>query len=300
MISRSRFMACHLQRMKIFALYINIVFLFFSGNSFELLSASHVKAELVSEVNFIQPGEMFRVAVHLTMAEGWHSYWRNPGDSGLPTEIKWTLPDGIEAGDLHWPYPKKFGSDNIVSYGYEDDLYLLVEMKPSASLTAGSRVKIVATVEWLECNEMCIPGKADLFLELAVKNEAPVLNRKWIRQFEQAGEKLPVSSSNWKISVTGDDQGFIMQLTPPAGFSGSLSNIFFFPQEKKIIDHSSEQQLIRTQTGYLLKMKKSPYVLQLPLQLSGVLVSEAGWYGAGLRKALLVDLPVQYNVNLNE
>jgi len=96
------------------------VFLTFS-HIYGYSSSPHVKARLMPEVGSIEPGSRFCVALAFTMEEGWHIYWKNPGDSGLPATIQWDLPEGFSAGETEWPYPLKFETPGIVSFGYADD-----------------------------------------------------------------------------------------------------------------------------------------------------------------------------------
>jgi DsbC/DsbD-like thiol-disulfide interchange protein len=93
-------------------------------------TSPHSEARLVPEVTSIQPGTPFTVAVYFEMEAGWHNYWRNPGDSGLPTTIAWTLPAGFEAGEIHWPTPSRIAYFPLVDYGYYGEVALLVEITP--------------------------------------------------------------------------------------------------------------------------------------------------------------------------
>ncbi len=263
------------------------------------VSDSHTNAKLVSEVRSVQPGKPFWVAVRLTMDAGWHTYWRNPGDSGLPTKIKWTLPEGFENGEIQWPYPHKFGSSNIVSFGYKDEVFLLTEISPPKSLVPAAPVKIAATVEWLECKDGCVPRQADLILELPVKNAAPEPDSRRVKQFEETRWKLPLTSSSWQISAAGSKSGFILQLTPPPGLGSELAKILFFPEKGGIIDHAAEQEATKTETGHILKLKKSPYTPEPATRLRGVLVSSTGWRGLNSERALQVDIPVIYDFQVN-
>src|SRR5882762_7127180 len=85
-----------------------------------------VTARLVSELSAVAPGATLWVDLHLDIAPGWHTYWRNPGDSGLPTEIAWTLPAGFSAGDIAWPAPERFVVGTIGNYGYHGSADLIV------------------------------------------------------------------------------------------------------------------------------------------------------------------------------
>ena len=126
-----------------------------------------VQAQLIAEVDAIAAGAAFDVGVRLEMAAGWHTYWRYGGDAGLPTRVEWTLPAGFEAGALQWPAPHKYTEQGeLVTYGYEGETVLLTRMRPPEVLPAGSSAELAATVSWLVCRELCIPGDATLTLAL--------------------------------------------------------------------------------------------------------------------------------------
>jgi DsbC/DsbD-like thiol-disulfide interchange protein len=126
----------------------------------------HTQSSLVSEVESIRPGASFTVAIRLQMDEGWHTYWKNPADSGLPTRMSWRLPEGLTAGPLQWPRPERLAAPPLLSYGYEGDVLLPVEIVAAQTLKPGTPVELAGRVDWLECREACIPGKAELSLVL--------------------------------------------------------------------------------------------------------------------------------------
>src|SRR5712692_2432195 len=108
-----------------------------------------VAARLVPEIRSIAPGGTLWVDLHLDIAPGWHTYWRNPGDSGLPTEIAWTLPAGFGAGDILWPVPERFVLGAIGNYGYAGSTDLLVPIAAPAALAPGSTIHLEAAAHWL-------------------------------------------------------------------------------------------------------------------------------------------------------
>ena len=125
-----------------------------------------VKSELVADTNAIVPGKPFTVGLLLRMAPNWHTYWKYSGDAGLPTEIMWHLPPGWKAGEIQWPIPlKTIDPGDIETYGYENEVMLMQEITPPASLDNGS-VKLSADANWLVCEKICIPGSASLTLTL--------------------------------------------------------------------------------------------------------------------------------------
>jgi len=131
-----------------------------------------VKATLLADTSAIVPGKPFNAGLLLRMAPGWHTYWKFSGDAGLPTEIKWTLPPGWKVGEIQWPIPLKTNDPgDIQTYGYQDELLLMQEITPPAKIDI-SPVKLSAEANWLVCEKICIPGSANVEIELPIAPSA--------------------------------------------------------------------------------------------------------------------------------
>jgi thiol:disulfide interchange protein DsbD len=163
---------------------------------------AHVTASLIAEPAWIRPGRPLSVGLRLRMDPEWHTYWKNPGDSGLPTRIRWTLPPGFEAGPLVWPTPERFASDPLASYGYSGEVVMLSEIRTPA-VAAGASVEIAARVDWLECREVCRPGKAELALSLEVKAGDPPPDARFVKDFAGARARLPKDRGPWSFEAKG-------------------------------------------------------------------------------------------------
>lgn len=161
-----------------------------SAHAQGLFGKSPATAQLLAHGISIQGGKSFTVGVLLTPEKGWHTYWENPGDSGLPTKIKWELPQGFTAGAIQWPTPHAFEMGGIAGLGYNGPALLLVQINPPAKLQ-NENVTIKANVTWLVCKEACIPGRAKLTLVVPVKNEAPSINTQNKKLFDEALAHLP-------------------------------------------------------------------------------------------------------------
>lgn len=152
-----------------------------------------VRATLLADVSAVRPGQPFTVGVLFKIEPKWHVYWTNPGDSGAPTEVKFTAPDGFTVGDVQYPVPVKFNQPgDLVGYGYEDALLLTATVTPPAKLGAQSRVKIGAEARWLCCRDVCIPGRRSLELTLPVSSQSSPANESVFREW---GARLPVEAS---------------------------------------------------------------------------------------------------------
>ncbi|HZJ38996.1 MAG TPA: protein-disulfide reductase DsbD domain-containing protein, partial [Chthoniobacterales bacterium] len=145
-----------------------------------------VKAQLLTSTDAIAPGKAFTAGVLLRMVPHWHTYWKFSGDAGLPTDIKWTLPPGWKAGEIQWPIPLRLKDPgDIETYGYENEVLLMQEITPPASLTEPS-VKLSAEASWLVCERLCIPGNATLQLELPVAAQTNPANEELFSRYKRS------------------------------------------------------------------------------------------------------------------
>lgn len=131
-----------------------------------------VKAELISQTTSVNPGKSIKFGVLLKQEAGWHTYWSTPGDTGLPTQIKWKLPEGWKAGSIIWPTPKLFKAGDLYNFGYEDSVLLPVLISVPDNTRSGT-YPVQADVSWLMCAEQCIPGSATLRGNVEVSEGTP-------------------------------------------------------------------------------------------------------------------------------
>jgi len=145
-----------------------------------------VKVQLLADTSAIEPGRSFTVGALFTISRGWHIYWTNPGDSGTPTRVEFKLPAGFKAGPVQYPVPVKFTQPgDIVGYGYTDQVLLTATVTPPADLKPGDTVPISTSCDFLVCEKICLPGKAEPSLSLPVSKSEPAnaeLFGKWQKQ----------------------------------------------------------------------------------------------------------------------
>lgn len=130
----------------------------------------HVVAKLIANVKSVRAGRSFKVGALLKMDPGWHTYYKESGDAGMPTKIEWSLPAGYKASDILWEKPHKFSDSGITTYGYADQVLVAAEITPPETISA-SKLDISAEVKWLSCKDICIPGKATIALSLPVTDK---------------------------------------------------------------------------------------------------------------------------------
>jgi len=154
-----------------------------------------VTASLLSDAAATAPGDTFLVGIEIKMEEGWHTYWENGGDAGLPTSIEWKLPPGFTAGPILWPVPHRYAEEgDIVTFGYEDRALLLTEIIVAGNAPI-SPASIRARVDWLQCKELCIPGGADVSLEIPMESAPRPHTPEVVATLREASTRLPVSAA---------------------------------------------------------------------------------------------------------
>jgi thiol:disulfide interchange protein DsbD len=238
----------------------------------QINGTENVKAELISEVKSIQPGEKFWVALKLEMADQWHTYWRNPGDAGLPTEIEWSLPENFSVSEIYWPYPVLFETSGVVSYGYKDNILLLSQITPPAVIN-GDKISISADATWLECKELCLPGRAELSLTLLVSSEAE-LDERWIDSFAGVREMLPVKNKSWEFNSTRTDSSVIIHALLPEKDRSGFKEIRFLPYDEGIYNNSKAQRIENKDEGLFIEVMFADFKLKDPDKVTGIIKTE--------------------------
>jgi thiol:disulfide interchange protein/DsbC/DsbD-like thiol-disulfide interchange protein len=254
------------------------------------VKTEHVEAELIAERAGFTPGAVTTVALRLKMQEHWHTYWKNPGDSGLPTKIAWKLPPGFEAGPIQWPHPQPLPTGPLMNYGYDGEVLLLTDIKAPADLPRGANVAISARADWLVCKDVCIPENAKLALTLPVVSSAAPPNGVWQRQFAATRAAFPQTLSNLRVEAGSDAK--LLELKWNASAAQTLSQVRFFPERGDVIQHAAKQDLLRDGDGYRLRIPLAAVLPKDVNTIAGVLVADAAWDASSLRKAAAIDVPL--------
>jgi thiol:disulfide interchange protein DsbD len=249
-----------------------------------------VQAELHAERVAAVAGKPAAVGLRLRMDEHWHTYWRNPGDSGLPTKIRWTLPEGWSAGPIQWPHPEAQRVGPLMNYGYSGEVMLLSELTPPAGARPGP-VTLKADADWLVCREICIPEKATLTLAFAVAEGEPGPDSGNADLFAKARARLPATPGGWTAESTLSGTRLTLRVMPPAGATAP-SKVSYFPHRENFVDHPAPQSLVRDGNGFRLDVKLAEPVAPGIRDASGVLVTDGAWPGLAGRKAVELSLPI--------
>jgi thiol:disulfide interchange protein DsbD len=236
----------------------------------------HVATELVAERQGIAPGGTIHVALRQQIQKGWHTYWRNSGDSGEFTRIKWTLPDGWQAGDVIWPAPMRIPVGPLMNYGYEGEVLLPMTMTAPAAAKVGDKVALKAAVSLLVCADICVPQDDVLTLILPVVAGTAPEDPKWGDAVEAAVAAAPKPAglaAVFQPKGAGAGETVTLAVTGAALKGADKAGAYFFPFEGTVIDHAKPQVIERGPDGLTLTLAPG-YAFQggkPPSTLAGVL-----------------------------
>jgi len=241
-----------------------------------VVTTERVHAELMAHApEGLMPGKPVWVGLQLAHQPEWHTYWKNSGDSGLPTQLQWTLPPGVLAGDIAWPVPRKIPIGTLANYGYEGTVLLPVpltvtpDFKPSL-LGGDMQVKLKAS--WLVCKKECIPEEGEFALKIPARSttalNAPAFQAAFDAQPEPlAGEsKVQIEGNALKLSVAG----------LPAALRGKT--LEFFPETGEVIETAAQWTQAWQGDTWTAQVPVSPQRSQSPTVMPMVLASGTqGW-----------------------
>ncbi len=228
----------------------------------------HVRAELLSEQTSIRPGQSFWMAVRLNIIPGWHTYWKNPGDSGEAMRLRWELPPGWQSGDIHWPWPERLPVGPLMNFGYAGVAWMLVPITPPPELaSAPQRLEVQA--KWLVCEEECIPESGTLALSLPVSTQTPQPSAE-APAIAEVRHRLPQPLDGIELEVV--DAGSLRLHLGRLNSQEKLQSAWFFPEQYGLVELAASQILADGPQGQTLTLQRGDLRGQ-PLEgLSGTLV----------------------------
>ncbi len=235
------------------------------------VTSPRVTATLLSSRDAVAPGERFQVALVQKIAPGWHTYWANPGDSGEPTRITWTLSQGATAGEIQWPAPKAIPVEPLVNFGFEGTVLLPVEIAVPAGAKIGERLTLQAAATWLVCEKICIPEEGTLTLDLPVA-PAAVIDAAAESRIDAARAALPVPAGfRGRLAPEGE----ALALTLP-GLPAAATDLRFFPLSDTLIDHAAIQEIGRAGDVATVRLARSSAFKITGGEIAGVLTYREG------------------------
>jgi len=247
-----------------------------------------VTASLVSSEAAVQPGKPFVAALRLVHETGWHTYWVNPG-TGLATALKWKLPPGWKAGEIHWPVPLVIADreGNVTGNGYTGDLLLPVTLTPPADAPIGP-VTLTVDAEWLMCQNVCVPGNATVSDTLTIA-AAEQSDPQWHDRIAAVDARLPRSDASWSFAAQREAKSIRLHVIPGPGAIPVPEKLHFFSTDGVIAYDGAQSTQPDPQGGVDLVLPISPDGPADATGLHGVLAATPGWRPDGSLPGLAVD-----------
>ncbi len=240
------------------------------------VKTGHAEASLISERSTVSPGDTFLGALKLDLEEdGWHVYWKNPGDSGLPPTVVWTLPEGVTASEFKWPAPHAIRlTPQLMNHGYEHQVVFPIEFRIPATAKPGEQITLKGKFDWLICQDVCVPEGAELSLTLPV-GTAPVSDEAGGKEI---GEALVTAARplSGKATIERTTNGFKVSAIDSdlAASAKTAKTIHFFPEGPEIVN-AAEQKIRVGDAGVSAELVASEYAKPGDQPLPGIFVTEA-------------------------
>lgn len=228
----------------------------------------HVRASLISAVASVAPGDNFDVLLHQDIDKGWHTYWKNPGDSGAAPTIKWQSPEGVDISDFSWPFPERIAYGPLMNYGYHDEVSLPFTVSVPEGFKESS-LTIEGVGRILVCEDICIPEKISVALTIPIGET--VEDAGVAAQFRENAQRIPTMLSV-AADFRADDESINLHIALPVEAGNRVSAVQYFPFQTDVIDNPAEQAYRIDSTGLTLTLVPGYKFEAATADLSGVLV----------------------------
>jgi thiol:disulfide interchange protein DsbD len=237
----------------------------------------NMRVELLAETPVVAPGQSVRVGLQLKSDKGWHTYWRNPGDAGSPTEITWTLPEGVTAGAIEWPAPQVIKEGDVVIFGYDTEVLLPSTIRVPASAQPGGTVELKASAHYVVCREICIPGEAELSLTVPVVGAPATAAKPW--------PSPPAARPGWSARFVQGEKTIELSVNT----AGSVvTEAAFLPHEPGQVPPDAPQQA-GDEGGLTLRLTRAPELQRELDRIDGLLLATQIIDGRRERIAVVIE-----------
>lgn len=230
----------------------------------------HARSELVPETDGVAPGGTIALAFAQELQDGWHVYWKNPGDSGLPLEFLWTLPEGAKAGPIDYPAPHRVAVGPLVNFGHEGEPVFLTSLTAPANAPVGSTLKIGLEATWLICADICVPETGAFSLEIPVV-ETPQADEGAAALFARARAAMPAAyEGEASFSVSGESLTLRLSSAP------ETDAVYFFPEAASASEPAAAQKFSRDGEALTLTIRGGAELAAVGDRLDGVIAFGEG------------------------
>jgi thiol:disulfide interchange protein len=249
-----------------------------------VVTTPQVRAELVAHApEGVLPGKPLWLGLKIEHQREWHTYWKNPGDSGLPTKLNFTLPEGLQAGPVQWPTPSRLPTGPLMNYGYADTLLLPVAVTVPAGFSAES-LDVKLQSEWLVCRDVCIPEGGEFSLRLP----AQAATAAHAALFASTQAAVPLAAVGAQATAAVQDGALVVQvLGLPAAWRGQT--LQFFPETTGVINNAAIPKASWQGDTWSARVPVDPQRTDSPMAMPVVLTTPG--QPAGLLVQVVVTTP---------
>src|SRR6218665_476587 len=246
-----------------------------------VVATPHLRAELLAHApQGVTAGQPLWLGLAIDHQPGWHTYWKNPGDSGLPIELDWTLPAGLEAGEIAWPLPRKTAIGTLLNFGYEGAMLLPVPVTVASTFAPGplaQDIRIDLHASWLVCRETCLPEEGRFTLQLPIRSSTALNGA----AFEAAWQARPRPLADGAQGQAQPDGQHLQISVPglPAALRGKTLDLF--PETPQIIASASPWTQAWNGNLWTARIPVSPERSSSPATLPVVLVEQSAERAVG-------------------
>ncbi len=250
-----------------------------------------VSAQIIPQYESLKPGSTFEIGVLFKMESGWHIYWENPGDAGLPTVIDWEMPVGFEIINQKYPYPSQFGFSVFANYGYEKEVLISTVFKAPEKIENGELI-FRAECTWLMCKEKCIKGggRDSIALKQAQENSE---NDKWKNIYKKYESKYPVKINDFSVISYKTDETVVLKIINEDQYEFNAESLLFFPLNIGIFNHGKSSKIEENKNGLTITLHLDEYRIEEPKKVTGVLVGKDNIFRNRTEKALYIESQIE-------
>jgi DsbC/DsbD-like thiol-disulfide interchange protein len=247
-----------------------LFFLLIVSLQFYAQQPTAANAEIVVDSYSLEKSRSVPIGILIELEKDWHIYWRNSGDTGIPTSIEFDLPEGISIKEIQWPVPKVFELDGLASFGYEKQVLLIAELNIPENFESNS-VLITANVKSLICKDVCIPFNTTVSKEIKLMNSSSA-EEEISKLFYQTRTNLPDAKNDFELSVTPGDDQITLSIEESVSNSSEIKSLYFLPYENGLFKNTAEQNFLIRDDSIELIVEYDQFKTAELSELFGILV----------------------------
>lgn len=213
-----------------------------------------------------------KLGLLVNLEPGWHLYWRNSGDTGIPTTIEISLPEGYTASEIKFPVPKAFEFDGLVSFGYDDQVLFIIEINPPPKIIFNEHTFSVK-LKSLICKDVCVPFDTTLLFIINLKKDY-IAASEIVSFFNQNEQHLPIKDSNFKASAILKEDTIYLKINDLSSINRTVKSVYFLPYENGYFLNSIQQKINWADDHFELILEPESFRTKIPKEVHGILIHD--------------------------